>query len=77
MLALLAQQFGPQFVLPTINEMEPVDSHSYDAQADVRDTVLPVEERSHARLLEAIVGYGVPSIRAWGLYQEVLWYTAL
>lgn len=53
-LALLAERFGPQFVLPTVNAMEQVDSHSYDAQADTHDTQLPVEERSHARLLQAI-----------------------
>ncbi|MBV9385874.1 MAG: VIT1/CCC1 transporter family protein [Chroococcidiopsidaceae cyanobacterium CP_BM_ER_R8_30] len=53
-LALLAKRFGPQFVLPTINAMEQVDSHSYDAQADTHHTQLPVQERSHARLLEAI-----------------------
>jgi vacuolar iron transporter family protein len=53
-LAQFARWFGPQFVLPTINAMEQVDSHSYDAQTDAHDTQLPVEERSHARLLEAI-----------------------
>lgn len=54
MLAKLATWFGPQFVLPTINAMEQVDSHSYDMQPDTHDTQLPVEERSHARLLNAI-----------------------
>lgn len=53
-LALLAKWFGPQFVLPTINAMEQVDSHSYDNQPDTHDTLLPLQERSHARLLEAI-----------------------
>lgn len=53
-LALLAKQFGPQFILPTVNAMEQVDSHSYDGQTDTHDTQLPVEERSHARLLQAI-----------------------
>jgi len=53
-LALLAKWFGPQFVLPTINAMEQVDSHSYDAQPDTHNTSLPTEERSHARLLQAI-----------------------
>jgi len=53
-LALFAQWFGPQFVLPTINAMEQVDSHSYDTQPDAHDTQLPIEERSHARLLQAI-----------------------
>jgi vacuolar iron transporter family protein len=53
-LALFAQWFGPQFVLPTINAMEQVDSHSYDAQPDTHNTQLPIDERSHARLLQAI-----------------------
>lgn len=54
-LAQCARWFGPQFVLPTINAMEQVDSHSYDAQTDAHDTPLAAEERSHARLLQAIV----------------------
>lgn len=54
MLALFAQWFGAQFILPTVNAMEQVDSHSYDAQHDTHSTRLPVEERSHARLLQAI-----------------------
>ena len=53
-LAQFAKWFTPQFVLPTINAMEQVDSHSYDAQTETHDTRLPVEERSHARLLQAI-----------------------
>ncbi len=53
-LAQFAQWFGPQFVLPTINAMEQVDSHSYDTQAETHNTSLPVDERSHARLLSAI-----------------------
>ncbi len=54
MLARLATWFGPQFVLPTVNAMEQVDSHTYDMQVDAHNTKLPVEERSHARLLQAI-----------------------
>lgn len=54
LLALLAKRFGPQFVLPTVNAMEQVDSHSYDRQIDTHDTQLPVQERSHARLLHTI-----------------------
>jgi vacuolar iron transporter family protein len=53
-LAQFARWFGPQFVLPTINAMEQVDSHSYDAQTDAHGTPLAAEERSHARLLQAI-----------------------
>lgn len=54
MLARLAKWLGPQFVLPTVNAMEQVDSHSYDMQVDTHDTPLPVQERSHARLLHTI-----------------------
>jgi vacuolar iron transporter family protein len=53
-LAQFARWFGPQFILPTVNAMEQVDSHGYDVQPDARDTHLPIEERSHARLLQAI-----------------------
>lgn len=53
-LAQLAKWFGTQFVLPTINAMEQVDSHTYHQQSDTHDTPLPNEERSHARLLSAI-----------------------
>jgi len=53
-LAWLARRFGLQFVLPTVNAMEQVDSHSYDRQIDTHHTALPAEERSHARLLQAI-----------------------
>jgi vacuolar iron transporter family protein len=53
-LAQFARWFGPQFILPTVNAMEQVDSHGYDVQHDARDTHLPIEERSHARLLQAI-----------------------
>lgn len=53
-LAQFAKWFSPQFVLPTVNAMEQVDSHSYDGQAETHNTRLPVEERSHARLLQAI-----------------------
>jgi vacuolar iron transporter family protein len=52
----LAKRFGPQWVLPTIATFERVDLHMYDRQPEARQTRLPVEERSHARLLSAIVG---------------------
>lgn len=54
MLAFLARRFGAQFVLPTINAMEQVDSHSYNNQPEAQGTMLPVQERSHARLLQTI-----------------------
>ncbi len=54
MLAALARRFGAQFVLPTVNAMEQVDSRAYDQQLEAQDTPLAREERSHARLLQTI-----------------------
>jgi len=54
MLAMLARRFGTQFVLPTVNAMEQVDSHAYDQQLEAQGTPLAREERSHARLLQTI-----------------------
>lgn len=54
-LATLGGWFGPQFVLPTINALEQVDSYAYHQQPDTHATALPVQERSHARLLSTIV----------------------
>jgi vacuolar iron transporter family protein len=56
LLGELARHFGPQFVLSTINAMEQADGHGYDDQEESRDTRLPAQERSHARLLRAIAG---------------------
>src|SRR5689334_23122626 len=50
-LGWLAGRFGPQFVLPTINAMEQVDSHSYAGQPEAGAAALPADEQSHARLL--------------------------
>ena len=55
-LGWLAQRFGPQFVLPAINQMEQADVSSYDGQPEATHTSLPGEERSHARLLRTISG---------------------
>jgi VIT1/CCC1 family predicted Fe2+/Mn2+ transporter len=52
----LAKRFGPQWILPTIATFECVDRHMYDRQPEAQQTRLPVDERSHARLLSAIVG---------------------
>src|ERR671923_2869605 len=52
----LAKRLGPQWVLPTIATSERVDRHIYDRQPEAQNTTLPVDERSHARLLRAIVG---------------------
>jgi VIT1/CCC1 family predicted Fe2+/Mn2+ transporter len=52
----LARRFGPQFVLPTINTLEQLDSGQYDKQPDAVSAGLPAMERSHARIIEAIAG---------------------
>jgi VIT1/CCC1 family predicted Fe2+/Mn2+ transporter len=52
----LAKRFGPQWILPTIATFECVDRHMYDRRPEAQQTRLPVDERSHARLLSAIVG---------------------
>jgi VIT1/CCC1 family predicted Fe2+/Mn2+ transporter len=55
----LAQRFGPAFVLPTVGSFERGDSRGYAAQPESRSTALPAQERSHARLLQTIIG-GAP-----------------
>lgn len=52
----LARRFGPSFVLPAINTLEHVDSGTYDNQPEAVAAGLPRQERSHARILEAITG---------------------
>ncbi|HTW36601.1 MAG TPA: VIT1/CCC1 family protein [Rhizomicrobium sp.] len=53
-LGFLARRFGPQFVLPTINTLEHLDSGQYDRQPDAVAGGLPRAERSHARIIEAL-----------------------
>lgn len=55
-LSWLAKRFTPQLVVPTIAAMEQVDRHMYDPQPEARKTWLPIDERSHARLLCLIAG---------------------
>jgi VIT1/CCC1 family predicted Fe2+/Mn2+ transporter len=55
-LGWLARRFGPQLVLPTVNANEQRDSRSYDAQPEATAEALPAQERSHARVLQAIAG---------------------
>lgn len=52
----LARRFGPQFVLSTVARREYADRHMYDTQPEARQTRLPTDERSHARLLRTMVG---------------------
>jgi VIT1/CCC1 family predicted Fe2+/Mn2+ transporter len=55
-LSWLAKRFGAPFVLPTLATMEQADRHLYDAQPEARQTMMPADERSHARLLSLIAG---------------------
>lgn len=55
-LGWLARRFGTALVVPTINAMEQADAGSYADQPEATGTSLPGEERSHARLLQAIGG---------------------
>jgi VIT1/CCC1 family predicted Fe2+/Mn2+ transporter len=55
-LSWLARRFGSQWVLPTIASLEQVDRHMYDPQPEAHKTRLPIDERSHARLLRLIAG---------------------
>jgi vacuolar iron transporter family protein len=57
-LGWLARRFGPQVVLPTVASLERVDSNHYDSQVEARAAGLPGQERSHARLLQTIIGPG-------------------
>jgi VIT1/CCC1 family predicted Fe2+/Mn2+ transporter len=54
LLAWLARRFGPGFVIPTLAAAEARDSSAYDNQADARGAGLPADERSHARIMQAI-----------------------
>ena len=51
----LSRRFGPQFVLPTISSLEQIDSADYGKQPESRGTIMPGQERSHARVLETIL----------------------
>lgn len=53
-LAWLARRFGPEFVLPMINTLERADSAHYDRQPEAISAGLPAQERSHARILDAV-----------------------
>jgi VIT1/CCC1 family predicted Fe2+/Mn2+ transporter len=53
---LLARRFGAQLVLPTVATLERADQEGYDDQPESRDTAMPDDERSHARVLRYIAG---------------------
>jgi VIT1/CCC1 family predicted Fe2+/Mn2+ transporter len=53
-LVWLARRFGPQFVLPTLSTLERRDSGMYDQQPEAVAAGLPLAERSHNRVVEAM-----------------------
>jgi VIT1/CCC1 family predicted Fe2+/Mn2+ transporter len=53
-LIFLARRFGPEFILPNIAALEQTDSHNYALQPEAQAARLRRDERSHARLLNAI-----------------------
>ncbi|WP_158058033.1 VIT1/CCC1 transporter family protein [Halorussus halophilus] len=53
-LSWVARRFGPDAVLPTLRGAEAGDTSGYATQTESRDTSLPTDEESHARLLSAI-----------------------
>jgi VIT1/CCC1 family predicted Fe2+/Mn2+ transporter len=54
-LSWLARRFGPGFVLPALAANEARGSSDYDAQPDAVAGGLPADERSHARIIQAVV----------------------
>jgi vacuolar iron transporter family protein len=50
-----ARRLGPGFVLPIATSLEHGDSGHYDAQPEAVACSLPAAERSHARLIEALL----------------------
>lgn len=53
-LAFLARRYGTSGLLPTLVSLERIDSTGYDRQPESARSKLPMQERSHARLLRAI-----------------------
>lgn len=52
----IARRFGPDLVLPTLHTLEEIDRDHYDDQPESRDTLMPAQERSHARVLSRMTG---------------------
>jgi len=53
-LAWLARRLGPEAVLPLINRLERSDMTQYDTQPEAVEEGLPGDERSHARIVQAM-----------------------
>jgi vacuolar iron transporter family protein len=55
LLVWVARRFGPATVLPFVNTLERADFDKYDAQPEAVKAGLPDDERSHSRLIAAMV----------------------
>lgn len=53
-LIALARRFGPGFILSTVTQREQADSDRYRDQPEAREAQMAADERSHARLFQAI-----------------------
>jgi VIT1/CCC1 family predicted Fe2+/Mn2+ transporter len=54
-LSWVARRVGAHAVLPTVAEREAVSRHDYAAQSETVHTRMPAQERSHARVLQAML----------------------
>jgi VIT1/CCC1 family predicted Fe2+/Mn2+ transporter len=52
----VAKRFGPDLVLPTLHTLEEIDRDHYDRQPESGKTLMPAQERSHARVLSRLSG---------------------
>lgn len=55
-LAWLARRFGPAFVLSTVSALESRNVQQYDRQPEAVGGGLPDAERSHNRIIKAVIG---------------------
>jgi vacuolar iron transporter family protein len=54
-LAWTARRIGPRAILPTVAQREAVGRNDYVGQAETAHTRMPAQERSHARVLKAML----------------------
>jgi VIT1/CCC1 family predicted Fe2+/Mn2+ transporter len=54
-LSWTARRFGPRMILPTVAQREAVGRNDYVGQSETAHTRMPAQERSHARVLKAML----------------------
>jgi VIT1/CCC1 family predicted Fe2+/Mn2+ transporter len=54
-LAWTARRLGPRAILPTVAQREAVSRNDYAGQSETAHTQMPAQERSHARVLKAML----------------------